>query len=61
MNGLKDFLKSKSFLWMIHALVVSGGAYLSYKSGKPLPLVVTGAINAVMGSPFDTKINGNGH
>jgi hypothetical protein len=49
---LFSFLKSQSFwLSVAHVAIVAGGAFLSYKSGTPLPLVVSGGLNALAPSP----------
>ncbi len=47
-----SFLKSKTFwLTVAHIGIVALGAYGAYSSGTPLPLVITGGVNALLASP----------
>jgi len=34
---------------LLHVLTVAGGSYAAYATGTPLPLVVSGGVNAVIG------------
>ncbi len=51
------FLKSKTFwLTFAHVALVGAGAYASYAAGSPLPLVITGGLNALAPSPLPTSV-----
>jgi hypothetical protein len=48
-----NFLKSKTFwLSVAHVAVVGTGAYASYSTGHPFALVLSGGVNALLGSPL---------
>ena len=50
-----NFLKSRAFWTTVaHVAVVGGGAYASYAHGSPLPLVVSGGVNALLHSPVQS-------
>ncbi len=51
---MANFFKSKAFSFILHTLIVAGGAYLSYNNGTALPAVVAGGITALLKSPLDT-------
>lgn len=48
------FLKTKKFWFtVIHVAVIAGGCAASAATGTPIPLVITGGINALISSPLD--------
>lgn len=48
-----SFLKSQNFwLGVAHFAIIAAGAYTSYAAGNPLPLVISGAVNAFAPSPL---------